>query len=319
MIRKVLLVIPLAGCWFGCSPQTVPLPSKDALSLALTALAFDNQITCEDLRNLFDIEYLQPVETPDQIGLDFEQLWLPTVDGNFIRVWRLPTQLDRGLVVLSGGSVGSMPCYLFVAKLLVDDGWSVVMSDYRGFGASSGIPDLDTLPDDLELVLDWALERTGREHATLMGISLGSIPTVAVAVRRPEAVNGVVLDSPVALGEMIKRLDFAFSSTQDVIDLLDAQLNTQRIISNLTAPVLMYSGGKDVLTPPAATELLFAGAAGPKRLVRFPELRHARGPYFATGTYTFELERFLSSVWEQSVDFTLQLSRDAGVTPGVEP
>ena len=282
----------------GCAPADPP--SKQEVLERLSGLMLDPEATCEELKRRFGVEYLPAADTPADAGMPYEEHRVATEGSHLLSVWYLPATPDRGTVVLSQGAVGQMPCYLFVAKLLTENGWSLVMYDYRGFGLSSGTPSLETLRPDLEAVLDWTRERTGLPRVTLMGISLGTIPSVAVAVDRPDAVNAVVLDSPVAMGAALKRYGRALGSRrQRYLEQLGPELVCERLIARLRQPLLVFLSGQDDLTPPATIELLYERAGGPKRLARFEDLKHARGPYQATERYAAHLDRFLSDVWEQ--------------------
>lgn len=298
----------------SCAPPAeIPTLTIDQLSLVLSELIFYPEVTCEELRRAFDVEYLPLVDTPDQIGLTYEEHWLPTEGNNRLRVWYLPTNLDRGTVVLSQGALGAMPCYLFHTRMLAHNGWSVVMYEYRGFGGSEGRPDIGAMQADLEAVLDWARAYTGRERVTLMGVSLGAIPSVAVAVNRPEAVNGVVLDSPVVMSAMIRRLEFALrSQTQEFIDRLAPELLTEDLVEYLHQPLLILLGERDRVTTPASVQLIYDRAAGPKQIVRFPGVTHASEPFRDTGTYTYHLEAFLSALWSQLAPLEVEIRAPQG-------
>jgi pimeloyl-ACP methyl ester carboxylesterase len=215
-----------------------------------------------------------------------------------LHVWYLPTKLDRGTAILSIGSSASMNCYLFVAKLLTRQGWSVVIYEYQGFGLSTGRPSLASLAPDLEAVLEWTRGRTQRPQVTLVGISLGAIPSVAIAARRPDAVNAVILDSPVALGEELLRFDpLLGGEAQAFVARLLPDLVSEERIRDVHQPLLVFLHELDFLTTPQQTQMLYDRAPGPKQLVRFANLDHAKGPYFSTDVYMFHADTFLSSVW----------------------
>lgn len=294
----------------GCVPSPPPIPApanSKAVDKVLSTLLLDPNVTCEELRRSFRLEYLPIVDDPGQIGLDFDERFItvnPTVN---LRVWDIHAGLDRGTVIFSMGAVGTLPCYLFTAKLLADNGWSVVMYEYRGFGLSSGEPDLSTMEDDLNAVLDWTLATHRRARVTLMGLSIGTVPTVAVAVRRPQQINGVILDSPVALGELLRRYAFILRDQTDTfINLAATDLLSERIIDELQAPLLVLAGQRDGLTTFDTIQRLFDRADEPKTLVAFPGVGHARARFDDTGRFTSEVEKFLSGVWDQRVDFAPQ-------------
>ena len=280
----------------GCTQS-----SPEELARAVSYAILVPERTCAELRDAFEVDYLPLADHPDQVGLKYEEDLVATSRGAALRVWYMPAAADRGTIIVSSGAVASMPCYLYIATLLNPKGWSVVMYDYQGFGGSTSTPELNSLPADLRAVLDWTLKRTGRTQVTLFSMSLGSIPSVAIAVERPEAVNGVVLDSPVALGEEFKRFDSLLGGRIDALmSVLDPVLFSENIIDQMTQPLLVFINDQDYVTPPASIELLYDRAAGPKEAVHFVGLTHALAQFYDTDEYMAHLESFLETLWSPS-------------------
>lgn len=295
-----LLLPGLALTWLaGCLPP-VALPSPEELVKRLSYAILQPETTCDQLRADLGLEELPRAETPADLGISYEEHLVPVSGDATLRLWYLPG-VRRRTVVVSTGNSGPMTCYLFTARLLHEAGYSVVMYDYRGFGGSSGEPALDNLRADLETVVDWTRARTGNRRVTLFGISLGGIPSVAVAVDRANAVNGVVLDSPVALGQEIERFSFLVRGrSEDIIAGLTSVapwLITENIIPALTQPLLVYLHGGDQITPPSSVLLLYERASGPKQIVYFLGLDHAAGQFLDTANYVANLVVFLERVW----------------------
>ncbi|MEO0972103.1 MAG: alpha/beta fold hydrolase, partial [Pseudomonadota bacterium] len=71
-------------------------------------------------------------------------------------------------------------------------GYAVVLWDFRGFGFSSGEPDLFRLVDDAVAVVDTLPESV---PIVPYGPSLGSLVALGVAGRRPDRVMAAVLES----------------------------------------------------------------------------------------------------------------------------
>lgn len=297
------LVLGFTGCVRTPPPITAPVNAK-ALDAVLSALLLDPTVTCEELQRSFRLEHLELVANPGDLGLEHDEFFVAVTEQTSVRVWDIRARLNRGTVVFSMGAVADLSCYLFTARLLAANGWSVVMYEYRGFGLSTGAPNLDSLDDDLNAVLDWVLSRNGGTPVTLMGLSIGTIPTVAIAVERPEDVNGVILDSPVALGELLRNFNWILrEQTQTFIELAGPGILSETIIHEMQAPMLLLAGDRDNLTTFPSVQLLFERAAGEKTLVTFPGVTHARARFDDTGRYTFEVETFLSNIWNQRVPF----------------
>lgn len=255
--------------------------------------------TCADLRSAFALDFLPVVETPDQAGLRYEENWVVLPDGNGLLSWYLPAPQSRGTVLIAYGAVGSMPCYLFTARLLVESGWSVMMYDYRGFGRSTGEASIEHMVGDFDEMLSWTLEYTKQPRVTVMGISLGSIPAIAVAARRPGEVNGVVVDSPVSLTAEMRRFKFlAREAAARLGKLLNNEIFSDRVIANLQVPSLFYLHEEDGVTPPGQVRDLYRRAGAEKQLACIPEVGHVRGVYTHTNLYAAYLNSFLARVWE---------------------
>jgi pimeloyl-ACP methyl ester carboxylesterase len=288
----------------------VPLVSTEDFPKFVSKWALSPHVTCEQLKTTFGVPELTTVRDPAEIGLPFEEACAPTAAGERLRVWYIPAQPDRGTVLLAYGAIGELPCYLLIAKNLVAAGWSVVMYDYQGFGGSTGKPSLSSLLVDHDAALDWALTRTGRPHVTLMGVSIGTLPSVAQAARRPEAVNALVLDGVLSLRAQLEQFWFLIGGrTREYLDLFDPALRLEEQITHAWQPIQAFVYGRDEWTSSKKVRSVLARAATQPQIHEFPALAHARGPYLSTQTYFAELDAFLTQVW----------SADANMTPPVSP
>jgi uncharacterized protein len=295
-----LLVLACGACFWA-----LPLPPADRLARLLSFAVLQPEITCTQLRNSLQLEDLPVVETPADLGVTYDSDFVLAPNGNPLHIWYMPVADARGAVIVSSGNTGTMACYQFTAYLLTRAGYSTVMYDYEGFGASDGSPALGTLRDDLEAVLDWTRATTGQDAVSLFGISLGSIPTIAVAVDRPDAVNAVVLDSPVAMVSQIERFSgLVGGRTQQVLAALAPWpwLLTEDVIGGMRQPLLVFVHELDSVTPPSTIAMLLANTTCPKTTVLFTGLGHAAGQFRATAEYTAQLTEFLADAWPPSVE-----------------
>jgi acetyl esterase/lipase len=290
------LLLTATGCLPAASP---PMPTQEEVLATLSAAVLAPETTCQQLQEEFELTALDLAASPADVGLAYEEHMVVADDGYELPVWYMPVDDPRGVAVVSHGSAGTMACYLFTAQLLADLGWSVVFYEYRGFGGTPGSPQLEATRDDLHAVVQWTRERTGAARVTLMGLSIGAVPTVAVAVRSPEWVGAVVLDSPVALGPEIERFDFLINGQGEAFtSQLPQWMLTEEIINRMEQPLLVFTHELDVITPPQTVTLLFLLAGGPKTIVGFSGVNHAAGQFEDTDRYVAELDHFLTRVWD---------------------
>ncbi|MBN2446625.1 MAG: alpha/beta hydrolase [Phycisphaerae bacterium] len=280
----------------GCGSIT----SVDEFVEFASEIALAPDSTCEELKVVYGVPHLPTVDNPGEVNIRYEEHYVTTGNGAQLRVWYVPADADRGTIVFSNGAVANMSCFLLETYMLRYDGWSVVMYDYEGFGGSTGDASLATLYVDLEAVLDWTLEYTGREQVTLMGVSLGSIPSVSHAALRPDDVNAVILDGVISLRIEAERFAYLLANDAErYIRLFDTTLLLDDQISGVTQPMLVYTYGKDEYATSAHVPELVADCPGDVKIVDYPNLPHARGPYLETATYFHELEEFLTSIWSK--------------------
>jgi len=278
-----------------------PLPPPEEVLKRLSYAILQPEMSCAELAADFGLDGLPIVDNPAEAGMPYQEVAVTASDNHPLRVWLMPATDSRGIVIVSSGNSGPMSCYLFTADLLTRSGWSAVMYDYEGFGGSGGQASLATLRDDLRAVVDWVVTHTGNPQVSLFGMSLGSIPSIAVAIDQPETVNAVILDSPVALGHEIQRFGFLVRGRwREIMAALSAVapwLLTEQTITQMKQPLLVFVHERDVVTPPQTIATLIARAAGPVELVYFTGLGHAAGQFERTEEYRAHLESFLDRVW----------------------
>ncbi|MFO0838973.1 MAG: alpha/beta fold hydrolase [Phycisphaerae bacterium] len=299
--RAIWFVSPTVTLFLSIACAPPPPPPPGDIYQVLATVVMHPEVDCVELRKWYGLDYLELVDTPAGIGQRYEEHFIPSVGGNKLRYWYLPSELDRGVIVLAHGAAGALPCYLYTARLLLDNGWSVAMFEFQGFGQSEGSPSFATLIPDLEAAIEKTRRLTSRQRVTLIGLSMGTIPAVALAANRPDAVNAIILDSPVALAAEFERAASWLKDTSPYLNELDPDLISENVVGRVHLPLLMFENGRDVITPPQTVEELWVRANDPKTRCTFPELPHARGAYYGTQLYTYCFETFLDGVWRNEI------------------
>ena len=152
---------------------------------------------------------------------------------------------------------------------------------------------------DHNAVLDWTLARTGRPQVAMMGVSVGTIPSVAQAAARPEAVNAIVRDGVIWLRLEVQRARLLIGGlVEHYMSLFDTSLQLDQQITGVYQPIFAVVYGHDVYATPGQIREILGRAPGQVTFSEFPNLEHARGPYLDTEAYFARLQAFLSRIWE---------------------
>ncbi|XOB91936.1 alpha/beta hydrolase [Pseudomonadota bacterium 24LQ007] len=142
--------------------------------------------------------------TPDRLNLDFEDVYLDTADGENLHGWWLPALTDepaKGTIYYLHGNAQNVSAHILNVAWLPEQGYNVFTIDYRGYGQSTGAPDIEGALHDVETGLRWLAhqEHTEDRPLYLLGQSLGGALGIALAsewTQRNEqpALDGIILD-----------------------------------------------------------------------------------------------------------------------------
>lgn len=129
--------------------------------------------------------------SPDKIGLDYDDVYLRLEDGIELHGWHLSSNGgSRGVILFFHGSGENISTHLANVYWLVDHGYEVYTFDYRGYGKSGGVPDLEAIVADNEDILRYVAARLEQgQKFIVMGHSLGAslaIYSVAVSEAKPK-------------------------------------------------------------------------------------------------------------------------------------
>lgn len=137
--------------------------------------------------------YPEPGEpfTPKRAKLEYRDLTLIAADGTRLHGWWLPAKEGvavKGTVLHLHGNGGNLALHLGGSWWLPEQGYQVLMIDYRGYGLSEGTPSLPEVYDDIAAAMDWlqqAPEAQGKP-LVLLGQSLGGALAIHYLAQHPE-------------------------------------------------------------------------------------------------------------------------------------
>lgn len=184
----------------GRTPRLLLSRCRRRLALAWIVLALTLlQAGCSSLFFFPDrVTYV----TPDRLNLDYRDVFMDTIDGETLHGWWLPAETPaRGTIYYLHGNAQNISSHIFNVAWLPGEGYNILTIDYRGYGKSTGDPDLEGSLTDVETGLRWLVQQpeTRDQPLYILGQSLGGALGLTLASawqQRQEQppLNGVMLD-----------------------------------------------------------------------------------------------------------------------------
>lgn len=204
------------------------------------------------------------------------EVWFTAADGIRLHGWFFEnrTNPDTTTIIFFHGNTGNIRDVDWVGQRLHEQGFNVLLFDYRGYGASEGDAENETgLYADGDAALDFVIKEKGvtPKRIVLYGQSLGTTVVADVASRRD--VGAVIIESGLssasslaghALPWLPHRLHFLGKN----------RFESAQKLAKVKAPVLIAHGDPDPVIPASEARLLFEAANEPKRLLIFPGAGH---------------------------------------------
>ncbi len=164
-----------------------------------------------------------------------------------------------------------------ISNLYTQLGISLLVMDYRGYGASDGTPTADNLVGDAMLVFQ-ELGRVCDEHDLrpqalfVMGRSLGSVPAIELARQVGDQLGGLIIESGFSdTFGLLARMGVRAQGADEEQHGFGNAIKMRQV----TTRTLILHGQGDILIPPSDGQELHANCAtSDKRLVLIPGAGH---------------------------------------------
>jgi len=133
--------------------------------------------------------------TPDELGLDFEEVTLKTADGVQLSSWYVPTENSELTVLFCHGNGGNITHRLDSINILHNLGLNCFIFDYRGYGDSEGKPSEEGTYLDAMAAYKWLTEtrKLPANKIIILGRSLGG--SIAAQLASKVDVAGLIVES----------------------------------------------------------------------------------------------------------------------------
>jgi len=208
--------------------------------------------------------------TPAAAGLpEATEVPLTASDGVNIRVWQVPPQPGKPVILYFHGNGGALRYRVERFRRLIGAGIGLVALEYRGYGGLSGSPSEQGLIRDAEAAYAYTAAHYPVRQIAVWGESLGSGVAVALAAEKP--VGRVILEAPFTSALAIGESRYWYLPVRL---LMKDRFRSDRRIKKVTAPLLILHGVHDRVVPFSMGERLFELANQPKHIVRFLDGGH---------------------------------------------
>ena len=228
---------------------------------------------------LFYPEPGQPI-TPTAAGLAYKDVNLTAGDGTQLHGWWLPAKPGvplKGTVLHLHGNGGNLAYHLGAVAWLPEQGYQVLMLDYRGYGLSQGKPGLPAVYQDIDAAFDWLEQQPSVQGQPLivLGQSLGGAMGVHYLSQHPQQrarLKAVVLDGVPAsyreVGQFALSTSWLTWPLQVPLSWLvpDADSAVYAIADMKDLPVLIFHSMDDPIVPLSNGIRLYQAAPPPKVL-----------------------------------------------------
>ncbi|MCB9232297.1 MAG: alpha/beta hydrolase [Bacteroidia bacterium] len=211
----------------------------------------------------------------------FEELYFEVKEGVRINGLHFKTENPRGMVLYFHGNTRSVKGWGKFSLDFTNNGYDVVMVDYRGFGKSTGKRSEYGLKNDAQFVYHELTRKFPEENLILYGRSMGS--GFAAKLASNNSPRMLVLECPYySLFSVANRYLFLFPLSY----VMRFKLRTFQWMRYIHVPVYCIHGTKDRLIPfqsslklvkdvPAKSEVFLIEGAGHNDLPDFPEYHEA--------------------------------------------
>ncbi|QLG47031.1 alpha/beta hydrolase [Costertonia aggregata] len=203
---------------------------------------------------------------------------LTAPDGAVLNGLHFKGTAPKGVLLYFHGNAGDLSRWGEIAQFFVQQGYDVIIMDYRTYGKSTGKLSEAALHADAQLFYAYALKTYDEKAITLYGRSLGT--GIATQLASTNAPKQLILETPYYSLVDVAKSRFPFLP----VDLLmKYKLKSHEFMNGVTCPVVVFHGTDDAIVPYASGQSLYEAVphaqkqiftikgGGHNNLIEFPE------------------------------------------------
>ncbi|MCH8058324.1 MAG: alpha/beta hydrolase [Proteobacteria bacterium] len=231
--------------------------------------------------------------SPGDIGLEYEDVYLTTLDDERLHGWYVPATISRGVIVFFHGNAGNISHRLDSIGIFHQLGLDTLIIDYRGYGQSTGKTTEQGTYLDAQAAWSYLVDERGiaADQIIIFGRSLGGAVGAWLGTQHTPA--AVIIESSFSSGVDMARRLYPFLPVRLITRL---RYPVAEYASHLDCPVLVVHSRDDEIIPFAMGQSIYAAV---KQRKSFLELRgdHNNGIFISRQDYLRGLDGFIESVF----------------------
>jgi len=257
---------------------------------------------------------LKSSDLPSDLGLPYENIILKTSDDIGIKGWFIHHSNAKGNIIVCHGWGSDKADCLDVAQFLWDNGYNVLLFDFRGHGESEGkYCSLGYYErKDLIAAIKY-LRQQGETRIGAIGFSMGGTVALMVEAEVPELV-AVVAESPylsfIDVVTSFTKLHWKSPKHPFIpitvwtaglrLGFSPREVDLRKFVEKISPkPLFIIYGAKDKEVPPFHARKIFEYAKEPKEIWEIPEARHLEAYFVERKEYERRVLNFFDNAFSQ--------------------
>lgn len=201
--------------------------------------------------------------TPQQLGLDYEDIYFTTSDNKTLNGWYIPNKDARFTVIFCHGNAGNISHRIEKIAILHRLGLGIFIFDYRGYGKSQGRPSEQGLYKDASGAYNYLKERNiSKDNIILYGESIGA--SVAIDLASREKVKAIITEEAFPSIKDMAKIAYPFLPHF----IFRSRFNSLSKIKEITCDKLIIHSVDDEIVPFYLGEKLYKEASPPKKFLK---------------------------------------------------
>ncbi len=214
--------------------------------------------------------------TPDVLGVSYDDLNIKTPDSISLHGWILHAEGEpKGSVLFFHGNAENISTHFANVHWLTNEGFNVYLFDYRGYGKSEGVAQLDGVVSDVKTMIDYTIKQIPEnEKLAIMGHSIGGGLAIYGVAKSNHKDRIKVLVT-------VETLSDYHHAAQDILSLhwltwlfqwplsfaIDNSYRPLDVVAEIAPiPLVLVHSTQDKVLPYYHSEALLAAADEPKKL-----------------------------------------------------